>query len=55
MGSTAIELGYRWPDAEGFTGIGVFVGGGIPVAANYDDAESIIVGGLMWEQGWWRD
>lgn len=50
-----IELGYRTPDEEGFTGFGLFVGVGVPVIANYDDTESIIVGGLSWEQGWWQD
>ena len=50
-----IELGHRWPDANGFTGVGVFLGVGVPVAANYDDTESILVGGFVWEQGWWQE
>ena len=50
-----IELGHRWPDEDGFTGVGVFLGVGVPVAANYEDTESIIVAGFVWEQGWWTD
>ena len=51
-----IEIGYRWPDArgEGFSGVGAFFGGGIPVAASYDNPESILVAGLVWEEGWWQ-